>query len=101
LLPAGPLLIQNNMVNGNGGEQDDGIHAKNAHIEGNIIADNFQTGVDLESGLVLGNTITGNGGLGLFAGSSVGYGNNTFSANANTVVGGFELHPNVCNGAAC
>ena len=101
------FLVRNNLINGNGQR---GISLEQTgHVEGNIVAQNggnAYIGVYIgDSGMVLGNTIVNNGHTGLYAGSSfVGYGNNTLSGNAGAnpeVSGGFQLHPNTCNGAAC
>jgi hypothetical protein len=95
-------LIRNNVINRNGGF---GLTSNGGHIEGNIISENQQDGVRLSGGgTILGNTFLFNTGRGISADGTVGYGNNTLSGNngANPdVSGGFQLHPNTCNGAAC
>lgn len=99
----GPSLIQNNLVNGNKGS---GIAATYAHVEGNMIAGNGWGGGDggvyLLKGMALANTISDNFGTGLSAAVAVGYANNTLSGNTNgQVLGGNQVHPNLCNGTPC
>ena len=97
---AGPILIRNNIVSGNG---ETGIRANTAHIEGNMVADNGGIGISTFNGTVLGNTVVGNAYYGLSGGAG-GFGNNTLSGNngaGDEVFGGVPLHPNVCDGVAC
>jgi hypothetical protein len=70
-------------------------------VEGNVVTENGSTGVAISSGMVLGNTIASNVGLGISAGAVTGIGNNTISSNN----GGFNpqvsndaqpMHPNRC-----
>jgi hypothetical protein len=99
----GPMLIRNNLVNGN---KEYGIAARHGHVEGNIVSGNGSTGIFLgDMGMVLGNTITDNFRFGISTGSGA-YGNNTLLQNnlggsGLQINGGTALHPNVCNGAAC
>jgi hypothetical protein len=101
------ILIRNNLVNGNGLQ---GIEVRHAHIEGSMISGNggsLSSGILIHKGMVLGSTITDNGGYGISAASaSVGFGNNTLSGNnvrgsGGQVADASDVHPNLCNGAAC
>ena len=104
---AGPILIRNNIVSGNG---HTGISAAKAHIESNMIADNGYPdgfyGIALFNGTVLGNTIVSNRSNGFYGtgGGVVGFGNNTLVENNGGGLekeGGSALHPNICEGLAC
>jgi len=86
---------------------DDGCH-----VEGNVISKNYE-GVHINSGTVLGNTITSNKTFGIISNStsasSVGFGNNTLWLNNLGGMGGStaqvrgvalkQLQPNVCSPA--
>jgi hypothetical protein len=128
---AGALLIVENMriqENGGSGVNESGTNATFArivdstifgntvygifggglvHAEGNLIASNKYRGVRLESGLLLGNTITGNGSYGLWdnGDADTGLANNIFINNnpggTNQIAGGVVLQPNACTGLPC
>ena len=92
-------LVSRNVVTGNDGN---GIDVGNRSlVEDNIASGNDGAGIAIGNGTVLGNTIIGNGGLGIEAGSAAtGYGNNTLSGNnaggvnVNPFPG--QMHPNRC-----
>jgi hypothetical protein len=77
------------------------------HVEGNLVSSNGDpgggNGVQITSGMVLGNTIVGNKNYGISTTAAVGFGNNAllynyFSATQGAV---FPLHPNTCSGGPC
>jgi hypothetical protein len=83
---------------------DTGIACGEAcHVEGNLVAGNDGHGVILASGTVLGNTISGNGEVGISnpPGGAAGFGNNTLLDNAEgqASVSVKPLHPNYCRPA--
>ena len=74
------------------------------HVEGNVVSGNFEAGVSMSGGLVLGNTIVDNGDLGAYSFYLGGLGNNVMSgnnaANGYLQAAGFtELEPNACQTA--
>lgn len=85
-----------------------GIYCGICHIEGSLVSDNGEHGISMQSGAVLGNTITLNRNFGIVtSGASLvtAFGNNTIVGNNN---GGAQtsgllgrLHPNVCAPTAC
>jgi hypothetical protein len=82
------------------GNLDGGIVcAASCHVEGNIVSNNTLSGVRIDSGTVLGNTIITNQGFGIFGVSSAtGFGNNTILNNSagSTAGGPRPLFPNAC-----
>ena len=103
----GPSFVRiiNNIVNINLGG---GINCQSiCHAEGNLVANNVFYGIYLETGLVLGHTIIGNGGYGIVNNgnsSDVGFGNNVLIGNnsGGAQIGGstsIALHPNACSPA--
>jgi len=92
-------------VGGNGGS---GITINNngqGSVINNNVWNNFGHGIVAGIGiLVLGNTVSANGGFGLNAVTSAGYGHNVFNGNNGAgaeVNGGFQIAPNLCNTASC
>jgi len=73
------------------------------HIEGNSVAGNTMTGIFISTGMVRGNSIIGNGGIGLHtligAGFATGYGHNTLIGNdgGNTSGDLGVIDPNACS----
>ena len=75
------------------------------HIEGNAVSENVQTGIFISTGMVRGNSVIGNGGVGIQTligpGFVTGYGHNTLISNTGGNVNGDlgVIDPNACSPA--
>lgn len=81
-----------------------GSYGMTGTVVNNVVSNNG-VGIYMGEGLVTGNYVEGNTGLGLYASNpGTGYSNNVFYANNNNgfqVAGGLQIGTNLCNGVVC
>ena len=117
--PHGFAQIKNNIIYGNGMTgilcwEHDPKQAQPVapcHVEGNIVANNQQYGIQILSGTVIRNTVSGNRLVGIIGSEKVGYGFNTVldnggaiggnPANPNGSIPGILLGSNACSPQSC
>jgi len=71
-------------------------------VEDSNVSANGGAGIENNSGVILGNAITGNVGIGIDGSAVTGHGNNTLVGNnggGSQVTAAIQLHPNLCSPA--